>query len=87
LQKEFTLNCVSFINRMIMDSSTLPPALRNNFALHKILLDIVKKLMMNEIEIIYLSLYFDKMGWTTENYIMEDNLLVIGLCVKVNNLC
>jgi hypothetical protein len=44
---------------------------------------VVKTLLMNELEIVYLSLYLDKMGWTTENYSIEDNLMITGISVKV----
>ena len=39
--------------------------------------------MMNEFEIIYYSLYLDKLGWITQGYDLEDNLLITGLSVKV----
>lgn len=72
-----------FVNRIIIDSPSLPQTIRTNFALHKILFGIVKTLMMNELEIVYLSLYLDKMGWTTEGYQLDENLLITGISVKV----
>jgi hypothetical protein len=38
---------------------------------------------MNEFEIAYYSLYLDKLGWITEGFCLEDNLLITGLSVKV----
>ena len=38
---------------------------------------------MNEIEIVFFSLYLDKVGWLTDGYTLEDNLLIIGLFAKV----
>ena len=73
-----------FVNRIIIESPSLPPSLRTNFALHKILFGIMKTLMMNELEIVYFSLYLDKMGWTTEGYQLDENLLITGISVKVN---
>ena len=75
-----------FVNRIIIESASLPPGLRTNFALHKILINIVKTLLMNELEIVYFSLYLDKMGWTTEGYQLDENLLITGISVKVTNL-
>ncbi len=75
-----------FINRLIIESQTLPAQIRNNFALHKIILNIVKTLLMNELEIVYFSLYLDKMGWITEGFQLDDNLLLTGFSVKVGNI-
>ena len=75
-----------FVNRIIIESSTLPQNLRTNFALHKILFGIVKTLLMNELEIVYFSIYLDKMGWTTEGYQLDENLLITGISVKVKYL-
>jgi len=61
----------------------LPQGLRTNFALHKIITTVVKTLMMNEIEIVYFSLYLDKIGWITEGYQIDENLMITGLSVKV----
>lgn len=73
-----------FVNRLIIDSGTVPIDLRNNFPLHKIILNVVKTLLMNELEIVYLSLYLDKMGWTTPGYSIDDNIMITGIAVKVN---
>jgi hypothetical protein len=66
-----------------MDSQTLPVEIRNNYPLHKILFSMVKTLLLNELEIVYLSLFVDKFGWLTQGYGLEDNLLLTGLSVKV----
>jgi hypothetical protein len=72
-----------FINRIILESESLPNTIRTNYPLHKILLNVVRTLLMNELEIVYFSLYLDKMGWQTEAFSLEDNLLITGLSVKV----
>jgi len=38
---------------------------------------------MNEIEIVYFSLYLDKIGWITDGYQIDENLMITGLSVKV----
>lgn len=83
LCEDFTLNCLNFVNRVIIESTTIPQNLRNTFPLHKIFIGIVKTLMMNELEIVYLSLYLDKMGWVSNGYLVEDNLLITAISVKV----
>jgi hypothetical protein len=39
--------------------------------------------MMSELEIVYFSLYLDKIGWITEGYQIDENLMITGLSVKV----
>lgn len=38
---------------------------------------------MNELEVVYLSLFLDKMGWQTEGYQIDENLLITGISVKM----
>ncbi len=76
-------NTLIFVNRLIIDSQSLPSSIRTNFALQKILYNIVKTLMMSELEVIYLSLFLDKMGWQTEGYQLDENLLITGVSVKM----
>jgi hypothetical protein len=38
---------------------------------------------MNHLEVVYLSLYLDKLGWNTEGFSFEDNLLLTAFAVKV----
>ncbi len=73
-----------FINRLVIESETLPAYMRNNFPLHKILINIVKSLMMNELEIVYFSIYLDKMGWMTQGFQVDENLLLTAFSVKVD---
>ena len=35
-------------------------------------------------EIVLFTLYLDKVGWLTDGYTLEDNLLIIALFAKVN---
>lgn len=66
---------------MIHDSKATQ--LRNNFQLHKILLGVIKKLMMTENEVIYFSLYLDKLGWSGPEYHLNDYLSYVGFTVKI----
>ena len=61
----------------------MPGNLRNQYALHKIILNVVKTLMMNELEIVYLSLYLDYLGWVSEGFQLDENMLMLGVAVKV----
>jgi hypothetical protein len=44
----------------------------------------VKTLMMNELEIVYFSIFLDNLGWTTKEFNLEENLIMTGISVKVN---
>ena len=39
---------------------------------------------MNGLEIVYFSIYLDKMGWESPGFTLEDNLLMTAFAVKVN---
>lgn len=41
---------------------------------------------MNELEIVYFSIFLDNLGWTTKDFKLEENLLMTGISVKVNKL-
>jgi hypothetical protein len=38
---------------------------------------------MNELEIVYFSIFLDNLGWETDEFDLEENLLMTGICVKV----
>ena len=63
IQEELSFSHFNLINRLISDSDNLPEKIKLNYPLHKILYNIIKNLMMNELEIIYLSLFLDEFGW------------------------
>ena len=44
----------------------------------------MKTLMMNELEIVYFSIFLDNLGWTTKEFNLEENLIMTGISVKVN---
>ena len=70
------------INRLCETSKTLPEDLRNHYPLHSLLIKVTKELMLNELEIVYLSLYFDNFGWKNINLDIMDNFIITALSVK-----
>ena len=82
LKNNFNTNIISMITQLINTSTTLPKDLKNNYPLNNILLDIVKELMLSDLEIVYYSLFLDIFGWTNEYYDVKDNLVITGLSVK-----
>ena len=67
---------------MFYESKQLPKELRKNFSLHSLVIKVVKQLMMNELEIVYFSLYLDKFGWKNENFELMDYFIIAALKVK-----
>jgi hypothetical protein len=86
-------NILVFINRIIIESKSsklllklVTNEIRNRHPLHKILLNVVKTVLLNELEIVYLSIYLDKLGWESPGFSLEDNLLLTALAVKVYSI-
>ena len=73
---------ISMINRLCETSKTLPEDLRNHYPLHSLLIKVIKELMLNELEIVYLSLYFDNFGWKNQKLDLMDNFIITSLSVK-----
>lgn len=61
----------------------VPNEIRNKYPLHKILLNVVKTVLLNELELVYFSIYLDKLGWESQGFTLEENLLLTALAVKV----
>jgi len=85
LQEEFTYNHFVIINRTIADSEKCPTWMRKEYPLHKHLYSTVKTLLMNELEIVYFSIFLDNLGWETNEFVLDENLLMTGISVKVNS--
>lgn len=83
MDRVFNDRLLMIINRMIMDSNLNMTHMRNNFPIHKILLGVTKKFMLNEIELIHLSLYLDKLGWNNINYTLEEYLSYLAFTTKI----
>ena len=82
INQEISILCTVFINRLINESTTLPLEIKNTFNIHKILMEIVKQLFMNEYEIALFSLFLDLFGWVKNGIKLETNCFFIGLILK-----
>ena len=80
----FSLQTLMLINRIFHDSKMLPKELRNNFSLHSIFTKAIRQLLMNELELIYFSIYLDIFGWRNNNYEIMEYFLITGFNVKKN---
>jgi len=52
--------------------------------LHEIVMNIVKKLLLNELEIACWAIYLEELKWGKNKFSLEEYLLIIGLAAKVN---
>lgn len=82
ITETFRSSTLTLIHRMCQISKTLPNDLRNNYPIHSLLLKVTKELMLNDLELIYLSLYFDIFGWKCSYLDVLENFLILGLSVK-----
>ena len=78
----FSLQTLMLINRIFHDSKKLSKHLRNDFSLHSIFTKAIRQLLMNELELIYFSVYLDIFGWRNNNYEVMEYFLITGLNVK-----
>jgi hypothetical protein len=82
ITEKFKSSTVSLINQICSLSKTIPNDLRNNYPLHSLLIKVTRELMLNDLELVYLSLYFDNFGWKNNNIDVMDNLIITALSVK-----
>ncbi|MCQ2820081.1 MAG: hypothetical protein MJ252_22680, partial [archaeon] len=78
----FSTETLALINKICMHSTNIPDNLRQSFPVHNLLIDVTKDLMLNNMELVYLSLFLDTYGWKNDNMNIYENFLVTGLCVK-----
>ena len=85
MKKEFTLICVSFINKIIIDiKRNHLEKYEGKYNLNKLLLSLSKELFLNEFELIMLSLYLEYIDISLhlDIFTMEESLLFISFFVK-----
>ena len=91
IKEEFTLICASFINKIIMDiKRNHLEQYEGKYNLNKVLLSLAKDLLLNEFELILLSLYLEYIDISLylDNYTLEDSLLFLCYFIKkltINN--
>lgn len=73
IQEELSLNHFNLINRIINDAQNLSDNIKLKYPLQRILYKIVRCLLMSELEIIYLSLFLDKLGWAIQDLNQSEN--------------
>jgi hypothetical protein len=83
IDNQYNDRLISLINIMISETNGFIDEIRNSFPLHKVIAGIVKKFMLSENELIYFSIYLDKLGWINKDYELETYLHIIAYTVKL----
>ena len=81
ISQEFTINCISFSNRIILNSKSIPNNIRNEKNIYKIFTSIIKQMMLNEYELTLYSLYLDLLKWNN-NYSIDEFFTYLALYIK-----
>ena len=87
LLNEFTSNCLNYINKIIINAPK--SSLRKYqgiFELNKIFISIVKELLMNEFELILLSLYLETIDISLSQDVMTFKESLIFICFFIKKL-
>ena len=83
LLTEFNPNCFLFLNRIISNTKILNSEFQNIKNVHKILVDVIKKLMLNEYELTLFSIFLDNIDMINKTkYSFDIFLYLIGLKIK-----
>ena len=81
IKNEYTLACISFVNKIIVDiKHTHLGQYEGKYNLNKIFNDLAKELMMNEYELVLLSLYLEYINISLyiDIFSLEDSLLYLN---------
>ena len=84
---EFTSNCLNYINKMITDvRKNHLKKFQGLFELNKIFISIIKELLMNEFELLLLSLYLESIDISLNSDIFSFQESLIYLCFFIKKL-
>ena len=87
LQNELTSNCLNYINKMIIDvKKNHLKKYQGIFELNKLFISIIKELLMNEFELLLLSLYLESIDISLYSDIFTFQESLIYLCYFIKKL-
>ena len=87
LLNEFTSNCLNYINKMILDvRKNHLKKFQGIFELNKLFISIIKELLMNEFELLLLSLYLEPINLSLNMDIFTFKESLIFLCYFIKKL-
>lgn len=79
----FNSRIINLIVNFIQTSNTIPKDLIQDKQIYKNFINIIKDLMMNEIEITLFTMYIDDIGWVFPGIHYLVHILFTGLLTKV----
>ena len=84
LSNEFTSNCLNYINKIILNAPNNGlKKFQGTFELNKIFISIVKELLINEFELLLLSLYLETLNISCQDLIsFKESLIFICFFIK-----
>ena len=83
LLTEFNTNCILFLTRILSDSKIFNSEFQNTKNIHKILMNVIKTLMLNEYELTLFSILLDNINIINKTkYSLDIILYLIGLQIK-----
>jgi len=68
---------------MVLNSKTLTPNIKNSHPVIIHLFNVVKSLLLSEVEMACWFIYLERFSWEKVGYSFEDNLLITALAAKV----
>ena len=87
LKDEFTSNCLNYINKIIIDTKNNHlKKFQGIFELNKLFISIIKELLMNEFELLLLSLYLELIDISLYSDIFTFKESLIYLCYFIKKL-
>ena len=87
LLNEFTSNCLNYINKIILDvNKNHLKKFQGLFELNKLFISIIKELLMNEFELLLLSLYLESIDLSSNSDIFPLKESLIYLCYFIKKL-
>lgn len=87
LLNEFTSNCLNYINKIIVNAKKNHlKKYQGMFELNKLFISIIKELLMNEFELILLSLYLESIDISLYSDIFSFQESIIYLCYFIKKL-
>ena len=84
IKNEFSLNCISYINKIILDikKNYHLQQYEGKYNFNKLLITLTKELLLNEFELILLSLYFEYIDLSLNFFTMEESFLYVCFFIK-----
>ena len=87
LLNEFTSNCLNYINKIIIDvNKNHLKKFQGLFELNKLFISIIKELLMNEFELLLLSLYLESIDLSLNSDVFPFKDSLIYLCYFIKKL-